>query len=108
MELNHSYQTIFSVVEIDCESNGNLDYFELDFNKFLDNIRNACRSSVKYEIILNGNSVKFSEENFKYNIINDRIIIEGYLDRNDDETKYIAYAKKSYNEEFKLKSSKSK
>lgn len=37
-------------------------------------------SSFKYEIILNGNSVKFSDKNFKYKIKNDKIVFARYID----------------------------
>ena len=101
LELKHHYQDNFSVLEIDCESNENVDYFKLNFTQFLHIMDIRTGISFKYEIILNGNSVKFSNEDFKYNIINDKITIEGYLDKYD-EKKFIELAKKSVNADYKL------
>ena len=57
-------------------------------------------SSFKYEIILNGNKIKFSNPDFKYKIINDKITFDGYLDEYNEE-KYIELEKKK-NPEFEI------
>lgn len=54
-------------------------------------------SSFRYEINLNGNSVKFSEPNFSYSIKDGKIIFEGYIDWGRDnysESKLIELSKK--------------
>ena len=50
---------------------------------------------------MNGNSVKFSEKSFKYQIKNDKIILEGYLD-DYDKQKYIELANQQENPEYYL------
>ena len=95
---------------MDCESNEKVKYFKIDCSSFIDNLRMEYGSSFKYEIILNGNnSIKFSNKNFKYKIINGKINFEGYLDaceENYDEKKYIEMAKNSNDKDWYLKADK--
>ena len=86
------FKETFSVCESTCESNEKVDYFKLNFCSFI-TLFFELGSTYYYEIILNGNSIKFSNENFKYQIIDDKIIFEGFLDEYD-EKKYIELAKK--------------
>ena len=99
---------IWSIYEFECESNENLDYFQLICNSFGHIDENVIYgSSYKYEIILNGHNIKFSNPDFKYSIKNDKIILEGFVDGNKDnfdEKKYNELAEKEnlkryYNEQ---------
>ena len=78
--------------EFDCESTGITDYFNLDYNYLLE-FQLDIGSSFKYEIILNGNKIQFSNSDFQYKINKDKIIFDGYLDEYDEQ-KYIALKKK--------------
>ena len=93
-KFEHSFRNTFSICELDCESNENINYFLLDFTNFISGLNFDFGSSFSYEILLNGNSIKFSDKNFKYQIKNDKIIFDGYLD-DYDEQKYIEIAKKT-------------
>ena len=93
-KFEHSFRNTFSICELDCESNENINYFLLDFTNFISGFNFDFGSSFSYEILLNGNSIKFSDKNFKYQIKNDKIIFDGYLD-DYDEQKYIEIAKKT-------------
>ena len=93
---------IWAIYEFDCESNEKLDYFQLNCNSFggVDEYT-IYGSSYKYEIILNSHSIKFSNPDFKYSVINGKIILEGFVDGNEDnfdEKKFAELAKK-YNRE---------
>ena len=89
---------IWAIYKFECESNDNLDYFQLNCNSFGDIDYNTIfGSSYKYGIILNGNSIKFSNPDFQYSVKNDRIIFEGFVDGNEDnydEKKFVELAKK--------------
>ena len=90
--------------ELDCESNESVDFFKLDCSEFISGQHFVYGSSFKYEIILNGNKIKFSNDDFKYKINNDKITFEGYLDHNRDnynEEEYIKMKKKE-NEDFDI------
>ena len=91
-ELNYRYNGTFGVYEFDCESTGITDYFNLDYNYLLE-FQLDIGSSFKYEIILNGNKIQFSNSDFQYKINKDKIIFDGYLDEYDEQ-KYIALKKK--------------
>ena len=95
-EFCHTFRKTFSICELDCESNENVNYFLLNFTNYISGLNFDFGSSFYYEIILNGNSIKFSNKNFKYQIKNDKIIFDGYLD-DYDEQKYIEIAKKTDN-----------
>ena len=90
----------FGVYEFDCVSNERLDYFTL--NCFSPNFGNIdyniiYEASYKYEIILNGNKIDFPHKDFKYRIINDKILLEGTIDGNEEnfnEEKYKELCKK--------------
>lgn len=92
LKLNYRYDGIFGVYEFDCESTGTRDDLRLNYNFYL-NFHLDIGSSFKYEIILNGNKINFSNSDFQYKINNDKIIIDGYLDEYDEQ-KYIALKKK--------------
>jgi len=96
------FKGTFGLYEFDCESNDKMDYFRLNCND-LGNIneRLIYGSSYKYEIILNGNKIKFLDNDFKYKIENDKIILKGIIDGNEDnynDEKFVQLAKKSDNE----------
>ena len=93
LKFYNSFRDTFSICELECESNENVDYFRLNLGSLIDDLSMEIGSSFYYEIKLNGNSIKFSDENFKYQIIDDKIILEGFLD-DFDEQKYIELAKK--------------
>ena len=85
-------------------------YFKLQCNTFGNvDIHTIYGSSYKYEIILNGHSIKFSNPDLKYKVENGKIILEGYIDGNKDnfdEKKFVElgkkYDKESYiNENYK-------
>ena len=100
---------IWALYEFECESNENLDYFQLQCNNFGNVVNVIYGSSYKYEIILNGHSIKFSNPDLEYSVENGKIILEGYIDGNKDnfdEKKLVELAKKydkeSYiNEDYK-------
>ena len=93
---------IWALYEFECESNENLDYFQLYCGSFGDIDKKIIYGgSYKYEIILNGHTIKFLNQDFKYSVKDDKIILEGYIDGNKDnfdEKKFVELAKK-YNEE---------
>ena len=101
IEFRHSFKHIFSICELYCESNEKVDYFQLDFSHFINGLYFELGNTFYYEIRLNGNSVKFSEKSFKYQIKNDKIILEGYLD-DYDKQKYIELANQQENPEHYL------
>ena len=115
LEFYYCFKADFGLFEFDCESNDDLDYFRLNCNDLGEiNEHLTYGSSYKYEIILNGNKIKFLDEDFKYKIENDKIILKGIIDGNKDnynEEKFAQLAKKnneerlleSDDEEFKLK-----
>jgi len=95
----YCFRGTFGLYEFECESNDGMDYFRLNCND-LGNImkRLTYGSSYKYEIILNGNKIKFLDEDFKYKIENDKIILKGIIDGNKDnynEEKFVQLAKKN-------------
>ena len=110
----YTFKADFGLYEFDCESNDDLDYFRLNCNDLGDiNEHLIYGSSYKYEIILNGNKIKFLDKDFKYKIENGKIILKGIIDGNKDnfnQEKYVELAKKnndetileSDDEEFKL------
>jgi len=89
---------ILSIYEFECESNENLDYFQLKCDSFGDiDEKTIYGGSYKYEIILNGHFIKFSNPDFKYSVKNGKIILEGFVDGNKDnfdEKKLLKLAKK--------------
>ena len=95
---------IWAIYEFDCESNEKLDYFQLNCNSFggVDEYT-IYGSSYKYEIILNSHSIKFSNPDFKYSVINGKSILEGFVDGNEDnfdEKKFAELAKKYNREQY--------
>jgi hypothetical protein len=86
----YCFRGAVGLYEFECESNDDMDYFRLNCND-LGNImkRLTYGSSYKYEIILNGNKIKFLDKDFKYKIENDKIILKGIIDGNKDN--YDAY-----------------
>jgi len=109
LKFNYQYSGIFQIFELDCESNENLKDFQLDCSSFVTPLSFKYKSSFKYEIILNGNSVTFSNKYFQYKIINDKIIIKGYLDACEDNyniQKYLEMAKRSKHKNYYMKISK--
>ena len=79
-----------------------MDYFKLNCNDIGDIDGHLIYgSSYKYEIILNGNKIKFFDKDFKYKIENDKIILKGIIDGNKDNfnnEKFVQLAKKSDDE----------
>ena len=67
LEFNHQLGGNVALHDLDCESNENLNYFQTDYSSFMQGLYFEYGSSFKYEIILNGNSVNFSDKNFKKN-----------------------------------------
>ena len=114
LEFYYCFKADFGLFEFDCESNDELDYFRLNCNDLGEiNEHIAYGSSYKYEIILNGNKIKFMDEDFKYKIENDKIILKGIVDGSKDnfnQNLFVELAKKNDNEriiqsddeEFKL------
>lgn len=92
LKLNYRYDGTFGVFEFNCESTGTRDDLSLNYINDLGFVL-EIGSSFKYEIILNGNKINFSNSDFQYKINNDKIIIDGYLDEYDEQ-KYIALKKK--------------
>ena len=84
----------FALFEFDCVSNERLDYLPFDCN-YIGQIDKSIiyGAFFKYEVILNGHNVKFSNENFDYSIKNGRIIIQGMIDGNKEN-----YNKEKYEE----------
>ena len=79
------FKGVFGLYEFDCESNDSLNYFKLNCNDLGEiSKRLIYGSSYKYEIILNGNKIKFLDKDFKYKIENDKIILKGIIDGNKD------------------------
>ena len=88
----------FALYEFDCVSNERLDYLPFDCN-YIGIIEKSVvyGESYKYEVILNGHNVKFSNENLDYSIKNGRIVIQGMIDgckENYDKKKYVELALK--------------
>ena len=109
LKFNYKYNGIFQLFELDCESNENLKDFQLDCSSFVTPLYFKYKSSFKYEIILNGNSIKFSNKYFQYKIINDKIIFKGYLDACEDNynfQKYLEMAKRSNDKDYYMNVSK--
>ena len=96
---------IWALYEFECESNENLDYFQLHCDSFGDIDESIIYGgSYKYEIILNGHSIKFSNPDFQYSVKNGKITLEGFIDGNKenfDEKKFAELAKK-YNRKWYL------
>jgi len=104
LDFHYNFYETFALFELDCESNESVDFFKLDCSEFISGQYFKYGSSFKYEIILNGNKIKFSNDGFKYKINNDKITFEGYLDHNRDnynEEEYIKMKKKE-NEDFDI------
>ena len=104
LKFDYRYSGIFQLFELDCESNENLKDFQLNCSSFVTPLYFKYKSSFKYEIILNGNSIKFSNKYFQYKIINDKIIIKGYLDACEDN--YVEMAKRNKYKEYYIQASK--
>ena len=88
----------FALYEFDCVSNERLDYLPFDCN-YIGIIEKSVvyGESYKYEVILNGHNVKFSNENLDYSVKNGRIVIQGMIDgckENYDKKKYVELALK--------------
>ena len=88
----------FALFEFDCVSNERLDYLPFDCNDIGQIDKNIIYgASFKYEIILNGHKVKFSNENLDYSVKNGKIIVQGMIDgniENYDIEKYEELARK--------------
>ena len=91
---NCTFSENFGLYELDCESNSNLNYFILNCGDLIDYFKFGYLSSFRYEIELNGHSIKFSNENFKYEVKNDKIVFQGYLEKYNEE-KFIELGKKT-------------
>lgn len=89
--LNYNYTGTFGLYELDCESTFTGVSFKLNYNHLLE-FNLDIGSSFKYEIILNGNKIKFSNSDFQYKINKDKIIFDGCIDEYD-EKKYIEMEK---------------
>ena len=110
----YTFKGVFGLYEFVGESNDSLDYFRLNCNDLGDIDKNLIYGSAyNYEIILNGNKIKFFDKDFKYKIENGKIILKGIIDGNKDnfnQEKFVELAKKNDNErilesddeEFKL------
>ena len=104
LDFYYDYTGTFALYEFDIISNENVDYFQLNCNSLLDlSYFFSCGSYFRYEIILNGNRIEFSDNDFKYTIKDDKIIFEGYLD-NYNEKKYIELERKE-TKNFKINKS---
>ena len=102
LDFYYDFTETFALYEFECESNENVEYFQLNCNSLLQLYYFFSYGSYfKYEIILNGNIIEFSNKDFKYKVKDDKIIIEGYLD-NYNEGKYIALEKKE-NKKFDIR-----
>ena len=92
------------IYEFECESNENLDYFQLNCSSLGSLSENIIYGgSYKYEIILNDHSIKFSNPDFKYSVKDDKITLEGYIDGNKEnftEEKFFELAKKYCKESY--------
>lgn len=97
---NYDFRVNFGLFELDCESNSNLNYFQLYVGNLIDYFNLDYLSSFRYEIELNGHSIKFSNKNFKYEVKNDKIVFQGYLDKYNEE-KFIELGKQE-NENFDI------
>ena len=99
------FHGIFGIYEFDCESNEDLDYFALNCISLGD--IDQCYTygvTYKYEIILNGNNLEFCNGK-KYEIKNDKIIMEGMIDGNKenfDNDKFEELAKKYERDNLEL------
>ena len=103
----YCFKADFGLFEFDCESNDEVDYFRLNCNNLGDiSDHLAYGSSYKYEIILNGNKINFMDEDFKYKIENDKIILKGIIDGSKDNFNKNIFAElaKKYNNERILQS----
>lgn len=84
----YGFKGMFGLFEFDCESNEDFDYFKLNLNSFGIDILSPDTTNdgsyYKYEIFLNGNSIKFSHYGYSYSIKNDKIIFDGYFKGNKD------------------------
>ena len=84
-----------------------MDYFRLNCNNLGDiNEHLTYGSSYKYEIVLNGNKIKFLDNGFKYKIENDKIILKGIIDGSKDNFNKNIFTElaKKYNNERDLQS----
>ena len=64
-----------------------MNYFQFNCNQLGGVDKNVIYgASYKYEIILNGHSIKFSNPDLEYSVENGKIILEGYIDGNKDIT----------------------
>ena len=103
----YCFKADFGLFEFDCESNDEVDYFRLNCNNLGDITDHlAYGSSYKYEIILNGNKINFMDEDFKYKIENDKIILKGIIDGSKDNFNKNIFTElaKKYNNERDLQS----
>ena len=83
----------FGVYELDCESTSNC-FFRCDCSDLIDNLYFGTLSPFKYEIKLNGHTnLKFVDEKFKYEVKNDKIVLQGYIEKYSEE-KFIELKKK--------------
>ena len=82
---HYNFSGSFALFEFDCVSNERLDYLPFDCNYIGQIDENVVYgASYKYEVILNGHTVKFSNENLDYSVKNGRIIIQGMIDGNKE------------------------
>ncbi len=104
LKFNTMFSGVFALFEFDCVSNERLSYLPFNCN-YIGGIQKDLiyGAAFKYEVILNGHCVKFSNEN-DYSIKNGKIIIQGVIDGNKENFNQEEYEKlaKKYNHEWFL------
>jgi hypothetical protein len=96
---DYNFMGNFAVYELDCESTSN-NLFRCDCSDLIDNLNFGTLSPCKYEIKLNGNNLKFVDENFKYEVKNDKIVFQGYIEKYSEEK--LIELKKKEDENFDI------
>ena len=92
--VDYDFRGNFAVFELECESNQNLNYIELNCSELISWFTLEYESSFKYEIILKDNNITFSNPNFKNKIKDGKIISKGYIERYNEQ-KFIELGKKN-------------
>ena len=81
----YDFKGIVGLYELDCESNDELDFFQLNCNSIgFINDKIIYGSIYKYEINLNGEKLDFFLKNFNYKEKNGKIILEGKIDGDEE------------------------
>ena len=91
--VDYDFRGNFDVFELECESNQNLNYIELNCSELISWFTLEYESSFKYEIILNDNNITFSNPNFKNKINDGKIVSKGFIERYNEQ-KFIELGKK--------------